>query len=220
VITIRRYAAVLALSSFGCVGCALLGKADALAPRYFSPEIPSAAGAGERSRAPARADAPELRLGRITAASYLGERIVFRDSKYELDFYEGRRWSENPDEYLRRALSQSLFEEHGLHRIISGGGPTLEVELTEFAELRVKPPVARVSVTYILFESRLVRREASVTVDLPIAGGANAGDSPEPAVRALSQALNDAVARIVEQVIADLPPRKAPAEVTPPPAAI
>jgi cholesterol transport system auxiliary component len=190
--------AALLFPVLGVSACALMGKGDALSPRYFNPDLSS-------TRSPAAQTRGELRLGRITAAAHLRERIVFRDSSYELNFYESRRWSEPPDAYLRRALSAALFERHGLRRIISGSGPTLEVELTEFAELKRSPPVARVAATYVLFDNRLVRREASVTVDLPIVVGPAPGDPPEALVRALSKALDQAVQRIVTQVIADLP---------------
>jgi cholesterol transport system auxiliary component len=197
----HHLATALTLLALG--GCALLGKADALTPRYFSPDLAGAGGARAPSPASSQgATIAELRLGRITAASHLGERIVFRDSRYELGFYEGRRWSEEPEAFLRRALAHSLFEQHGLRRIISGTGPTLEVELTEFAELKRSSPVARVAVTYVLFDSRVVRREASLAVELPIAGGK---DAAELLVRALSLALNKIVEQIVEQVVAALP---------------
>src|SRR5688572_26651074 len=90
-------------------GCALLGKSEAFVPRYFSPDTSSHG--KPKAASAARADGALLKLGRITAASYLGERIVFRDSNYELNFYEERRWTERPEDYLRRALSRALFEE-------------------------------------------------------------------------------------------------------------
>jgi len=202
-----------ALALLGVTGCALLGKSDALTPRYFSPDASSSAAA----RTPAATGAPlELRLGRVTAAAYLGERIVFRDSNYELSFYEQRRWTERPEAYLRRALSRSLFEDHGVRRIVSGAGPTLEVELTEFAELRLERPVARVRATYILYDNRLVQREATVSVELPIAAS-SADESPEAAVRVMTQALSSAVLQIVEQVLGELATRApaAPGPITP-----
>jgi cholesterol transport system auxiliary component len=183
----------------GASGCALLGKSDALGPRYFSPE-----GASSRVAAPAPASGLELRLGRITAAPYLGERIVFRDSRYELGFYEERRWTERPESYLRRALSRALFEELGVRRIVSGAGATLDIELSEFAELRGSRPVARVCATYMLYGNRLVRREATVTVELPIAASSSQRESPEPTVRAMTEAMSLAVQQIVEQVVAEL----------------
>jgi cholesterol transport system auxiliary component len=196
-----RAATALTLLALG--GCALLGKADALTPRYFSPELAGGGSVSAPSSTTSHGAAiAELRLGRITAASHLRERIVFRDSKYELNFYEGRRWSENPDAFLRRALAKSLFEERGLRRIISGRGPTLEVELTEFAEMKRSPPVARVAATYVLFDDRAVRREASLAIELPIAGGK---DPAEALVGALSQTLDRIVERIVHQVVDALP---------------
>jgi hypothetical protein len=100
-----------------------------------------------------------------------------------------------------------LVEEHGLHRIVSGAGPTLEVELTEFAELRLAAPIARVRATYILYDNRLVRREATVMVELPMAADNAPRDSPKAAVQVMSDALNHAVKQIVDQVITDLVPR-------------
>jgi cholesterol transport system auxiliary component len=187
----------------GACGCALLGKSEVLGPRYFSPEGVSSRAAA-RSSAPSVASGLELRLGRITAAPYLDERIVFRDSSYELGFYEERRWTERPESYLRRALSRSLFEELGVRRIVSGAGPTLEVELSEFAELRGARPVARVRATYMLYGNRLVQREATVTVELPIAASSSQRESPEPTVRAMTEALSLAVRQIVEQAVAEL----------------
>jgi len=197
-----RYAIGVGVLSSAC-GCAVLGKSEVLGPRYFSPESAS-------SRAPSRASAStaasglELRLGRITAAPYLGERIVFRDSIYELGFYEERRWTERPESYLRRALSRALFEELGVRRIVSGAGPTLDLELSEFAEIRGARPSARVRATYLLYGNRLVRREATVTVELPIIVSSSQHESPEPTVRAMTEAMSLAVQQIVEQVVAEL----------------
>lgn len=199
----------------GVGGCALLGKSEALTPRYFSPDV---AIARTPESASARVDpaAPELRLGRITAAAHLGERIVFRDSNYELNFYEQRRWTERPEAYLRRALARSLFEERGLRRIVSGAGPTLEVELTEFAEVRGAQPVVRVRATYQLYGNRLVEREATVSVELPISASAAQRESPETAVRVMADALSRAVQQIVEQVTAELRTPMPEVRVSPP----
>ena len=200
-----------------CLGdCALLSKGEALSPRYFSTDSAHTSTPDAVIAKESRLGAGELRLGRVSAAAYLGERIVFRNSNYELDFYETRRWTESPDVYLRRALEQSLFEKHGLRRIISGVGPTLEVELSEFAELKVVPAAARVRATYLLHDNRLVRREATVTVELPIGGDSSGRDAPERAVRVMADALNRAVEQIVDEVIAELGPRAPVSEVRTP----
>lgn len=188
-------------------GCALLSKSDPLTPRYFSPE-PASAGAGDApERAPkglpGGAAMPELRLGRVTAASYLGERLVYRTSSYELGFYEDRRWTEKPDAYFRRSLSRALFEQGGARRIVSGGGPTLDVELVELAELTTPAHVARVRAVYVLYDPRAVRIEATVTVELPIRATPAEARASE-AVRALAEALQSAVTQIVARVQVNL----------------
>ncbi|HEX7672481.1 MAG TPA: ABC-type transport auxiliary lipoprotein family protein [Polyangiaceae bacterium] len=188
-------------------GCALLTKGDPLTPRYFSAEPSEArstdpAGA-HGAPASGAAQAPELRLGRVTSASYLGERLVFRRSSTELGFYEDRRWTEKPEMYFRRALSRALFEEGGFRRTVSGGGPTLDVELVEFAELLAPAHVGRARVNFVLYDGRAVRTEGTLSVELPI----RAAKEPEQAaiaVSALSQALKGAVTEIVTRVRASL----------------
>jgi cholesterol transport system auxiliary component len=188
-------------------GCALLTKSEPLTPRYFSAE-PSEArstdeAAGRRVEGSATAQAPELRLGRVTSASYLGERLVFRNSSTELGFYEDRRWTEKPETYFRRALSRALFEEGGFRRTISGVGPTLDVELVEFAELRTPTHVARARVNFVLYDARAVRTEGTLSVDLPIRA-AKEDERAAATVSALAQALNGAVTEIVTRTRAGL----------------
>lgn len=188
-------------------GCALLSKSDPLTPRYFSPEPAGASESGEAlpgaRAAPVNGSPLELRLGRVTSASYLGERLVYRTSSYELGFYEDRRWTERPDAYFRRALSRALFENAGMRRIVSGSGPTLDVELVEVAELKTPAHVARVQATYVLYDPRAVRSEATVTVELPIRTVPPEAQASE-AVRALSESLSSAVGQIVARVQTDL----------------
>ena len=78
-------------AGFACIallalapGCALLAKSEPVVPRYFSPEAPALSDA-HRGRRRRRL---ELRLGRVNAAAYINERIVYRDSAYELGYYE------------------------------------------------------------------------------------------------------------------------------------
>ena len=89
-------------------GCALTSKADPLEIRYFTP-----AEAPARPATPA-GDGARLRLGRLSASDHLRQRIVVRTSAVELAALEDRRWTEKPEDYLRRALARSLFEEAGL----------------------------------------------------------------------------------------------------------
>jgi ABC-type uncharacterized transport system auxiliary subunit len=209
-----RRLCMLLLAQLTC-GCALLTKAEPLTPRYFSAEPSDSRTVSADGRAIGRAaPARELKLGRVTSASYLGERLVFRDSAYELGFYEDRRWTEKPEAYFRRALSRARYEDGGFRRVVSGGGPTLDCELVELAELRAPAHLARARVNFVLYDPRSVRTEATVTVDLPIAAS-NGEAQATASVAALSQALVRAVDQIVSRVSSNLDaPMSAPAAVS------
>jgi cholesterol transport system auxiliary component len=163
----RRAALLLcALSSLGAPGCALTSKSEPSAPRYFSPERPGGpARSGPRPTGPTG----ELRLGRVSGPAFLDERLVYRDSAHELGYYQERRWTEAPDQYLSRRLAHVLFEERGLHRVVAGAAATLEVELVAFEEIRAPRRAARVEVIARLRDQRTVRWEETLTVEEPIA---------------------------------------------------
>jgi len=191
----------LAVSSCLMTGCALLSKAEPLSPRYFSPE-PSVEPAGDRAP-PVRAD---LRLGNVDAAAYLDERIAYRPSETELGYFEDQRWTEPPAAYLRRALTQELFERRGLSRIVGGAAPTLDAELVSFEELREGARRARVSLRFTLRDERRALLEHTLVVERPIAPGDDA--AARGLTLALSKALEDAVAQVADQVVGEL--QKAP----------
>ena len=132
-----------ALSALFALGCALTSKSDPIVPRYFTPEragdVDRAAAALHRARRGAAARPRDH-------ASHLDERLVYRDSDYELGYYQERRWTEAPDEYLKRRLARALFEERGLRRVVGGAAATLDVELIAFDEIRAPKRVARVQV--------------------------------------------------------------------------
>jgi cholesterol transport system auxiliary component len=182
------------------LGCALMSKSEPIVPRYFSPERPGdVVGPGQRAPGlPA-----ELRLGRVTSASHLDERLVYRASDYELGYYQERRWTEAPEEYLERRLSRALFEERGLRRVVGGAAATLEVELVAFEEIRAPKRLARVQVIVRLSDQRLVRWEETLTVDRPLAA-ASTGDGADAAVEGLGSALREIVERIADRVVSEL----------------
>src|SRR5689334_5933836 len=102
--------------------------------RYFTPTWKEATpSAGRQS-----AEGPRLRLGRISASSHLRNRMVYRLSDVEVAVYEDRRWTERPEEYVRRALMQALFEERPIVHAVSGVGPAIDVELLAFDEVHGK----------------------------------------------------------------------------------
>jgi len=179
------------------MGCALTSKADVLAPRYFSPEPASG------TRSPKTTDRLELRLGQVSSASHLDERIAYRVSGAEMGFYDDQRWTENPEAYLRRALERDLFEERGLSRIVTGGAAILDIELTAFEELRGQPPQARVAVTFSLRDDRHSFIERTLDLKRPLVQRAGA-DAAQRLAETLSKTLDEAVRDVGNEVVENL----------------
>lgn len=201
-----------------CGGCALLSKSEQALPRYFTP-VPAKDVAGA---SPPANSGLELRLGSVTSASSVRQSLAARSAGHEVTYAQDLRWTEKPEAFLRRALSRALFEQRGIRRIISGAGPTLQVDLIEFEQV-MTPPSARASVVVILHDERFVRMETTMTIERPLPStGTPLG--PEASVDALSLALTDVVNRIADEVSArlrespepdprDRPPKRAPKRV-------
>jgi len=179
------------------VGCALTSKAEVYAPRYFSPEPVIGA------RSAKVAEKLELRLGQVSSASHLDERIAYRVGGAEMGFYEDQRWSENPEAYLRRALERDLFQDRGLSRIVSGPSPILDVELTAFEELRGQPTQARVAVTFSLRDDRYSFAERSFDLTRPLVQRTGA-DAAQRLAETLTRTLDEAVHLVGDEVVANL----------------
>jgi len=171
--------------------CALTSKADALAPRYFNPQSTTV------SRSAPAPQPFELRLGQVSSAQHLDERISYRLISAEVGFYEDRRWTELPEAYLRRALERELFEQRKLTRVITGSAPVLDVELTAFEELRQAPSRVRVCVTFSLRDERRSLLERSLELEQPLDRQPGADDAQR-----VAQALSTTLARAV-QVMGD-----------------
>jgi cholesterol transport system auxiliary component len=186
-------------------GCALTQKATPIDARYFTPELPAAPSSPAPASAPRTGPAIELRLGRVTAGAHIRERIIYRDSPYEVGFYDARLWTERPDAYLRRALSQALFEEQGLRSVVGGAAPILDVELIRFEEVRKPQHVAAGRISFALRDDRVVRRTQTISVELPIPQGEKT-DAPAATAQALGQVLRSAVSQISERVRTELTP--------------
>jgi cholesterol transport system auxiliary component len=181
------------------VGCALTGKAEALYPRFFSPEIDVVPTTKLSPVGPLLA----LRLGRVEAVSYVEERFAYRVDPSELSYHEDRRWTEPPERYLRRALEQELFQQRGIVRTVSGPGITLDVELTAFEELRSAPRRVRLMLNFSLHDARQSQLERRVVIERPLpASAANA--SAQEVTAALALALSAAVLDVSDQVTREL----------------
>lgn len=185
---------VAAVALLAC-SCALVSRGEPLSVHYFSPE-PTRGSLGSTSAQASPRLA--LRLGPVRGAPYLRERIAYRESAYEVGFYDDREWTERPDAYVRRALVRKLFEERGFRRVTGGAAPTLEVEVLEFEELRT-PRIhgARVAVRYEIRGDETVLEERTIAVDRPVEG-----PRFEDVVAAISGALDEVTDRIADRVAA------------------
>jgi cholesterol transport system auxiliary component len=190
-------------------GCALTSKATAIEPRYFSPDL-----AAPAPRAAPPETAPlELRLGMIEAASHLEERMAYRVNASELGYRDDRRWSERPEEYVRRALEGELFERLHVRRVLSGAATTLDVELTAFEEVRDPAPHVRVALIFRLHDDRQVSLERSLVVERPLVEDGDV-DHAQRVASALGAALAQAVAEVGAEVLAQLRAQPAAKPVT------
>ena len=185
--------------AFAHGGCALTSKADAVSPRFFSPEPETRAKVLPETEEAAL----ELRLGEVEAASHLEERISYRLHASELAYYEDRLWTEAPEQYLRRALERELFEHRHIRRVVSGAGATLEVELTAFEELRGPPARVRLALSYTLYDHGQSSLERSLVVERPLAADTRT-DRAQRVAAALALCLTSAVAEVSDQVARNL----------------
>jgi ABC-type uncharacterized transport system auxiliary subunit len=178
---------LLAVALAGCG--ALLGKAEPMNVRYFTPVLQE-----PEARASGTVQALPLRLGRIESSEHLQERMAYRPSEHEVGYYESLRWTERPDAYFRRALGRELFEKKRFAHVIGGLSPTLEAELVAFEELREVKAV-RVEARVLVHDGRRVMLEQTVRVE-----ESRSDDTPIAVTDALSRALHKVVSQITAEV--------------------
>ena len=184
--------------AFALSGCALFSKGEVSFPRYFTPDLPKAP-----SKVGSKRSGVELRLGRVSAGSYIGEKIVYRESDYEIGFYDYRLWTEKPEVYLRRALTRVLFEEEGLMSVVTGAAPTLDVELVSFEEVKRPTHLALVRVAFSLHDDRVVFMQQTMAIERPIIVLAKGGEA-DAVAEALGEALRKSVYDVTGRVLKDL----------------
>jgi ABC-type uncharacterized transport system auxiliary subunit len=194
-------AAVAVAAVLCCAGCpSFLPDSNPPKIRYFTVDPPA-----EKEVAPA--PGLELRLARVDAASHIEDRIAFRDAGAEVGYYGSLRWSDPPEDYLRRALARSLFEDRQLREIVSGAGPALELELHAFEEVKEPRHAVRIAVTWRLRDARTVIVQRTLTVEQPVRGPADAALAEEGAAAiatAMAVALREVVDSVVAEVVAKL----------------
>jgi ABC-type uncharacterized transport system auxiliary subunit len=177
-------------------GCALFSRGARVDTHWYTPELTRThPGSAEPQ------GGCELRLGRVTAGPDLGRRIAYGDGLYQVGYYESLRWTERPEQYVRRALGRALFEEGPFQRAASPSAPTLDVEVVNFQE--VKGPAthaARITLHIVLTTERvLVERTVAVSEPFP-------GQPFDAFVAAMSMALETASSEVVRDIGAACPP--------------
>lgn len=177
-------------------GCALTSKGTPLDVRYFSPEKVDVQHAVRQALPPVA----RLRLGELTSSANLRYPIVHRESAVELDVYETLRWTENPEDYVRRSLSRALFADGQLEEVVGGPALTLDVDVIAFEELhRETRRFGRVQLGYRLHDERLVLASGVVTIERDASG-----NGIEPVVGAIGSAMDEATSELAKSVVTRL----------------
>jgi ABC-type uncharacterized transport system auxiliary subunit len=200
---IRRAALMVAFLALPGLGCALLSKDQPTLLRYYSLDSPRRS-QPQGSIASPKGTAPtpmaRLRVGRISAALYIRERMAFRESGFEIGFYDDFRWTERPESYVRRDLARALFEDEGVEEVVGGAGLTLDVDIDSFEEVRDRH-AAVVQLSWQLRDDMVVLQRRTVTVERPLGQDAKDGSSHMALAIALSGAMEDAIHRLVGEVL-------------------
>ncbi len=173
-------------------GCTLTSKSAPIEYRYFSPEARAAPAVppGTCSR---------LRLGRIGASDHLRYRIAHRRSAVELELDDTLRWTERPEDYVRRALVRSL-DERGIPRAIGDAAPVLDLEVTAFEEVeRGGRHFGRVELRYELAGDRDVVEARTIAVEREAASA-----DVTRVVTSIGEALQAATAELGDRLAARL----------------
>ncbi|HKE00434.1 MAG TPA: ABC-type transport auxiliary lipoprotein family protein [Planctomycetota bacterium] len=173
----------LALAASLAATAACLSKSPVEPVRYFTPELPAAVPASEKTAPTQRATA--LWIRRVVASSHLDERMARRTSEVEIGFDDLRRWTEDPAVYVERALARELFDERGLVRSDAGRVPRLDVDVRAFEERTTPNRTASIAIAVSLLDAHgvaLLDRTFSEQTSL-------SGDSPDALARAMGHSL-------------------------------
>lgn len=180
-------------------GCALTSKATPLQLRFFSP---TTAEHDARTKTPQSGNLA-LRLGKMESGAHIEQRIAFRKSETELSYHQALRWTEPPAFYLRNQLASAIFDERGVSRIVTGIGPTLDLELNEFEELQFGARRVRVGLRFVLRDEQRAMLDQVVIVERALS--LDATSTPEESMaRAMATALADATSTVANRVVEKL----------------
>jgi cholesterol transport system auxiliary component len=195
-VSVKALLAILATTS----ACALTSRGEPVRWQYYTPErVQPTLESANIAVGP-----HDVCIGRVAGASS-GRRIAYGDGRYELNYYEDRRWTDEPERYVRRALERTLFEQSGFHcdptrasgSLDALGGPsaaTLAVDVLKFEE--VKTPArhdARVALRAVLATDRVLF-DATIEAVEPVVGS-----SFDAVVAAIGRSLDNASAQVARR---------------------
>lgn len=171
-------------------------------PRYVEPASALLGSAPAPAASAAPATPVAIRLRTVDAAAALERRVLWRLSDVELAYSGEEQWTESPAAYVAQALGRELFEARAITR---GAGPdaaVLDVMVRRFEEDRREGTRrARVALTLVLCAADgrgLLER--TIDVERPI----GQGDEVEAMAAAVGAALDDAVRKAADAVVAAL----------------
>lgn len=117
---------LLIIATFGLLGCSVLSPQPPAKQRFFHPLtnlLPAAK---------ATLPAVTLRLGRISSAPYLRDRMIVRLSDVEVAFDEQDRWAAPPELLIEHAVYRVLARERGFVLTESPSAPLLDLVVVRF----------------------------------------------------------------------------------------
>ncbi|XXF75332.1 ABC-type transport auxiliary lipoprotein family protein [Myxococcaceae bacterium GXIMD 01537] len=184
---------VALVSAAVAAGCALTSKGKPLGVSWYTPEQVQPGSANPQSAG------PELRLGYVRSGADLGQRIAWGDGAYRMGFYEERRWTERPAQFVTAALRRALFEAHGFRSASHETAPLLDVEVVAFQELRSPQAHAGRVALHVRLSNERELLDTTLVKDEPVKG-----ERFDDVAAAISRALDDAANEAAERVAAAL----------------
>ena len=170
--------------------CALTSRSAPLELRYFTLPIHASVAPAERLRVP-------LRIGHVVPSGLLRTRIVHRDSDVELAPYETLRWADEPDAYVRRAVTSVLYAARPASPAGDGAADTLDLEVLAFEEVRHGDARSgRVELRYQVRDAGRLIAQGTVVAERAARGGI------EAVVVAIGAALDAAAADLASRLVA------------------
>jgi len=154
-------------------------------PRYFQPRL------AEPAKPEPGAVPPALRLGYMTAAAHLSDRMAWRTSEVEIAFDDIAHWTATPDELVADAMQRALFVSGAFRPDAAASTPELNVHVTAF-EGSGPQPVAIVELRLSLTAGGA----PALVHQLRVVHTAEAKSGPALA-RAMGLALDDAMRQLV-----------------------